>query len=198
MAIRFYDEALVDKIQKWVKDPKIQILKPDEFSRLIQIKADQNKDKPLTLPLIALSRESQLEIKNVSKKALTFDGMMFEANVEKTMQLNAIPILINYQLDIYTRYFEEADEYLREFLFNLINHPKLTIKIPYNGVNLEHNAYVNILSTVEDNSDIPQRLFSDQFTRFTIKLVIDEAYLFSVPVVKNIKMSDTIDVIVKE
>jgi hypothetical protein len=38
------------------------------------------------------------------------------------------------------------------------------------------------MSTIEDTSDVPQRLFSGQFTRWTIRLNIDDAYLFSVPV----------------
>ena len=38
---------------------------------------------------------------------MTFDGMMFEGNEGKTAQLDAIPIDISYQLDIYTRYFKE-------------------------------------------------------------------------------------------
>ena len=44
------------------------------------------------------------------------------------------------------------------------------------------------MSTVEDTSDIPQRLFSGQFTRWSIRLTIDDAYLFSAPVEKNWSM----------
>ena len=55
MAIRFYDEAIYEKIKKWVKDPNVSILKPDETERLFKQKADENKDKPITLPLITIS-----------------------------------------------------------------------------------------------------------------------------------------------
>ena len=37
-------------------------------------------------------------------------------------------------------------------------------------------------STISDNSDIKEHLFADQFVRFTLKLIIDDAYLFSIPV----------------
>lgn len=42
-----------------------------------------------------------------------------------------------------------------------------------------------IESTVSDNSDIPERLISGQFTRMSIRLTIDDAYLFSVPFMDN-------------
>lgn len=194
MGARLYDEALYNKIQKWVKDPNMRILKPDEVTRLIQIKADLNSDKPLKLPMIALSRNTDIEILSVNKKPLTFDGMMIESNEKKTLQINAIPITIGYQLDIYTLKYEEGDEYLRNFIFNFVNSPKLTVVLPYNGVNYQHNANVTLLSPVEDNSDIAQRLFPGQFTRWTIKLLIEDAYLFSLPYVNNVSMMNEVEI----
>ena len=35
-------------------------------------------------------------------------------------------------------------------------------------------------SDISDNSDIPERLISGQFTRYTIQLEIDDAYLFDI------------------
>lgn len=165
MAIRFYDEALYSKIQKWVKDPNMRILRPDEVTRLFQMRADLTDDKPLKLPIIALSRDTQIEVLSTNKKPLTFDGMMKEATADKTLQINVIPIQIGYQLDIYTRLYEEGDEYLRNFIFNFVNYPKLTVTLPYNESNIEHNANITLIKTVEDNSDIAQRLFPDQFVR---------------------------------
>lgn len=190
MAIRFYDEALAQKIQKWIKDPNLVVLKPNEVTRLLQIKADVNNDKPLKLPFIALSRDPQVDILSVNKKPLTFDGMMKEATKEKTLQINAIPIRIGYQLDIYTRKFAENDEYVRNFVFNFINHPKLEITLPYNDSNIVHHANIQLVESMEDNSDIPQRLLPDEFTRWTLKLVIDDAYLFSIPYVNNVYINE--------
>ena len=34
MAVNFYDEALVKKIQGWITDPNLRILKPNETTRL--------------------------------------------------------------------------------------------------------------------------------------------------------------------
>lgn len=191
MAIRYYDEALANKIKAWVKDSSVTILKPDEVSRLFQMIADEKNDKPITFPLIALSREPDLEILSTNKKELSYDGARLNANEQMANQLNAIPIEIHYQLDIYTRLYTEGDEYLRNFIFNFINYPKLNIVIPYNGANIEHNSNVRILSTVTDNSDVKMKLSPDQFTRWTIKLTIDDAYLFSIPFQSVKKVSDT-------
>ena len=95
--------------------------------------------------------------------------------------LNAIPMELSYQLDIYCKYFNEADEYLRNFLFNLINYPKISIEIPYNNTKIIHNSTIRVESPVTDTSDIPERLISGQFTRLSISIKIDDAYMFSVP-----------------
>lgn len=188
MAVRFYDEALYKKINKWIKDPNMVILKPDESSRLFSIKADQNNDKPLTLPMIALSRESDIELDHPHKKSMTFDGRTLKSSEDYSIVINAIPISLRYQLDIYTRYSDEGDEYLRNFIFNFINMPSLEIELPYNDIWLHHRSSVNVLSPVTDTSDIPQRLFNDQFTRWTINLQIKDAYLFSLPKKDNVEL----------
>ena len=188
MSIRYYDEALTEKIKSWVKDPDMRVLSPNDSTRLFQMKADLNNDKPLQLPLIAISRDSEIEIINTNKHALTYDGAHIEVDEEKSKQLNAIPIKISYQLDIYTKYFTEADEYIRNFVFNLINYPRLSIEIPYNNSKIVHNFTIQLDSTISDNSDISERLIAGQFTRMTLKFYIDDAYLFSVPFMKNWKI----------
>lgn len=206
MAVRFYDEALCNKLESWIVDKKLTILKPEETSRLFRQIADQTGDKPIALPLIAISREPDIKLDYTNKKPMSFDGMMLESRVYgeedekgvmqvtggKTVQLDAIPIELSYQLDIYTRKFSEGDDYVRNFLFNLINYPKLKIEIPYNNKEsgldyvLHHVANVRVSETVTDNSDIKEKLYFDQFTRWTIKLTIDDAYLFSVPIRDNV------------
>lgn len=188
MGIRYYDEALSNKISKWIKDENMVILKPDEVTRMLQIKVDMNDDKPLSLPLITISRDTAIDLNSNNKKPLSYDGLTLGKNEDQATKLNAIPITIRYQLDIFTRHFIECDEYIRNFIFNFINHPKLNITIPYNKSNIVHNAYVKLIDRIEDNSDIQQRLFTDQFTRFTLKLELDDAYLFSVPFMDNVKL----------
>lgn len=114
---------------------------------------------------------------------------------EKAIKLNAVPINIIYQLDIYTRYLKEADEYMRNLIFNIINYPKLYVTIPYNSANIVHNGNIRIDSNVEDNSDIPERLIRGQFTRLSLTITIDDAYLWDAKVRNNIQIDES-DVIV--
>ena len=182
MGVRFYDEAIVNKIQKWIKDPNMVVLKPNEVSRLWEVRADQKNDEPLTLPLIAVSRDPTINITVSTKRSLTCDGLVVGKNSKSTIQLDAIPLEINYQIDIYTQRYEEGDEYLRNFIFNFVNMPKMKILIPYNGSNIEHICYARLNPNAQDNSDVPEKKFPDQFTRWSLQLSIQDAYLFSVPV----------------
>lgn len=182
MGVRFYDEAIANKIQKWIKDPNMVILKPNEVSRLWQVRADQKNDQPLTLPLIAISREPSLNVDITTKRSLTCDGVGIGKNDKASFQLDAIPIAITYQIDIYTQKYEEGDEYLRNFIFNFINYPKMTVNLPYNGANIEHVCYTRLVNNVTDNSDVSEKLFPDQFTRWSIQIEVHDAFLFSIPV----------------
>lgn len=181
MAIRYYDEALVTKIQKWIPDNKMKVLSPEEVAEMFSQRAHMSNDKPITLPFVALSRDTNITILSATKQPLSYDGKHVGIVESKVAQLNAIPIGITYQLDIYTKKAVEGDEYLRNFIFQFINYPKLKIEIPYNGSKIEHTASIRLESTVSDNSDIPQRLFVDQFTRWTIRFSLQDAYLFSIP-----------------
>lgn len=197
MAVRYYDEALLEKIKKWVKDPNMTITGPDETRRLFQYLGDINDDKPLKLPIIALRRLTPVRILSTNKKPLTYDGWRKNNNGEKGDQLNAIPIEINYQLDIYTRYMAEADEYIRNFIFQIINHPKLSIEIPYNNAKIMHDSNIRLSENIDDNSGIPERLIEGQFTRLTLSINIDDAYLFDYRIKDNWKVESELQTVIK-
>lgn len=200
MSVRLYDEALTDKIKEWVKDPNLRVLKPQETQELFRVQADVKNDKPITLPLIALSRDTKITLLNTNKQPKTYDGFKIraydndgnEVMLDKTQKLNVIPMQLEYQLDIYTQNLAEADEYMREFAFKFVNYPNVTIEIPYNNCKLKHESTIYCNNDVEDNSDIPQRLFPTQFTRYTFHLTIDNAYIFSAPAKENLKISGVI------
>ena len=99
-----------------------------------------------------------------------------------------IPIKPIYQLDIYAKTAIECEEYLRNFLFKLINNPLLVVSIPYQGLELQHTANIRVLSNIADTSAISERLFSGQFTRWTIQFELHDAFIFSIPYRKNWKL----------
>lgn len=190
MAIYLYDEAIKNKLQRWILDPNVIITSPSDTRKLFEYKLDVSNDKPLQLPLIALRRDPNINLKNVNKHSKTFDGAVVSADKNQIELLNVVPITITYQIDIYCRYASEADEYARNFIFNLINYPKVTVKIPYNNSNIEHDSNLSIVGDLVDNSDIPERLIQGQFTRYTLTVAVTDAYLFSVPI-RNTLSLDT-------
>lgn len=133
MAIRYYDDIIAAKLKKWIPDnSKLRVLKTDETKRLFETKADDTNDKPIKLPFISLSRSNDIELLSSIKNFRSFNGLTISKTQESTLQMNVIPIKVEYQLDIYTKTYEEGDEYLRNFLFKLINNPQIVIDIPYN------------------------------------------------------------------
>ena len=179
MSVTLYDRMVKDKIAGWIIDPDMIVLGPDETAELFQHQADIKDDKPIQLPLISISRDRDIDINLTTKRALTHMGQTFNYVDGTSDHLNAIPITIKYQLDIYTRFQAEAQEYVRNFVFNIINHPSMELIIPYNNSNLSYISYMSLVSPITDNSDIPQRLIPGQFTRMTLHFTLNDAQLFS-------------------
>ena len=188
MAISYYDDAVTDKIKGWLADnSNLRVLNPDETNRVIELQAEDSEDSPLKLPMLTISRNKELEISNTIKQNKSFDGLVIknETTEAATVHLNVIPVKTLYQLDIYTKRQIEADEYVRQFLFKLINNPQIIVEIPYNSYIIKHTANLRVLNSVSDTSDIPTRLFSGQFYRWTIQLELQDGFLFSIPYKKN-------------
>lgn len=198
MSLRFYDNALLEKIKYWCngnnKDSNIRVYGPNDTQRLFETIADENGDNPIHLPLICLRRNAGFRIQNINKQPKSFDGFsLISVEGGKTKQINNVPVEIEYQLDIYTRYLDEADEFARNFIFNIINFNKLEIEIPYNDSKIVHNATIRVGEDVIDNSDIPERLSVGQFTRLTLSIRIDDAYLWDVKYRDNYTIDAIID-----
>lgn len=194
MSVTLYDRMVKDKIAGWIIDPNMVVLGPDETAELFKHQADIKNDHPIQLPLIAISRGRDIELDITAKRPLTHMGMTFNADDDCADHLNAVPIRISYQLDIYTRFQAEAQEYARNFIFNIINHPSMELSIPYNGSNLSYISYMSLLSPLSDNSDIAQRLIPGQFTRLTLHFNLNDAQLFSynhktIPKITQIEIS---------
>lgn len=200
MALNYYDDAIVYKLKKWISDDSnLRILRPDETKRLFEVIADDKDDKQFKLPFIALSRQNDIELLENIKQSRSFDGLKIFGDVTQTAQMNVLPVKLQYQLDIYTKKYDEGDEYLRNFLFKLINNPTILIEIPYNGADIHHIANIRVLNQISDTSSIQERIFSGQFTRWTIQFELQDAFLFSIPYKKNWKiMGVEVDVLQDE
>lgn len=191
MSVNLYDQAVTDKINSWLpkaRNKSIKVLSPDETARLFSIEADEKNDEPLSLPLVSISRDNTIEILQKTMTPMSFDGLMLDATTKKTLQLDGIPININYQLDIYTRFADEALALVREFMFKLINNPQITIELPYNNQHFKHISSLVMEEQIEDTSAISERLFPGQFSRWTLRFRVDGAYMFNLPYVDNVHM----------
>lgn len=186
MACRYYDDILVAKILKWIPEASnLRVLGPSESKKLFELTADDGKDQPFKLPIISLSRNRDIELLSTVKQPKSYEGLKLLSNAEETLHFNVIPIKLLYDLTIYTKTEEEVDEYVRNFLFKLINNPVIKVRIPYNDTQIEHIANIRVLSNISDTSDISERIFSGQFHCWTIQLEIQDAFLFSLPYRRN-------------
>ena len=189
MALEYYDDAIIAKLSKWTPtNSPLRILKPDDTKRLFETIADDGKDKKITLPLIAISRNTDIELLLNVKSPRSYDGLRLEATEDQTAVMNVIPVKLQYQMDIYTKTYDESNEYLRQYLFKLINNPVIKIVVPYNGRDIVQIANIRVLDTIADTSDIPQRIFTGEFTRWTIQFEIQDAFLYDIPYRQNWKI----------
>lgn len=188
MAINYYDDAIIAKLKNWIADSSnLRVYGPDESKRLFENKADDSNDAPIKLPIIALSRSNDIELLSAIKQNKSFDGLVVESNAIESVHMNVIPVQTTYQLDIYTKRRNEADEYVRQFLFKLINNPQIVVEIPYNNFIIKHTANLRVLTTISDTSSIQNNIFPGQFYRWTIQIELQDGFLFSVPYRSNWK-----------
>lgn len=198
MSIYLYDEALIRKLRNWTANTEINIYGPEQTGRMFEVIGDNTNDTPIKLPIIAIRRNPSINISNPNKKPTTYDGLKIPelSEEDKMVKLSMIPIEISYQIDVYCRYMREADTLIRSLVFNIINHPTLEVLIPYSNVNLEHNGNIRLTSGIEDNSDVPERFVPGQFTRLSLTVSIDDAYLWDARDRDNLRVDiQSVDVI---
>lgn len=111
----------------------------------------------------------------------------------KQVRLQAFPIQINYQLDIWTQNRYDNDVIAREFCWFYKQNPQLRVFIPH-GLNITEPFNLFIEPEVVDNSDIAEHNSRGRYYRQTIGLYVDDAYLWkssvtNVPGIDIVKFS---------
>lgn len=174
MSTYLYDEALVENLRTLTKDTRIHIVPPDNLFRLIgRIEEDE-----IEMPLISLVRTGW-QLANSRPHTAKFDGALsgYDESSKKLERLQALPINISYQLDVWTKTRLENDNILRELIFYYSTHPTLLVRIGY-GLDITHNFNIFIDNDIEDNSDIVEHRNRGEYFRQTISLYTDDAYLW--------------------
>jgi rubrerythrin len=183
MSTYLYDEAIVKKFKNWTSTSKTQIYGPSETRRLFEIIADKTTDSKIKLPFISINRELGYDIINdgTTRRPLSYDGVnrMYDPSTKTMTIMNAIPITIRYQVNVYARYAQEADILMRNLIFNIVNFPAMTIDVP--AADQEHTARISIAdTTIRDTSNIAERFIEGNLTCLSISIEIRDAYLWDV------------------
>ena len=189
MSTFLYDEALTEKFRNWTQKSKVEIYGPNETSRMFEVIADKSNDDSIKLPIIQIERDRGFEIINSgqTRRPLSYDGYTVSADENYGNILNAIPISIAYQVNVYCRYAKEADILIRNLIFNVINYPAMEITVPKVVLNNEdgtskdmvHTARIELASnTIQDNSNERERFIEGNYTKLSFLIQINDAYLW--------------------
>ena len=172
--IYLYDNAIVDKFKSLFQDSRITVQPPENAIRYVA----QLSNDDVTFPLISLNRTSwSLRSSDISW-AQSRTGVANRINEDNTISvMRAIPIQMEYQLDIYTVDRLTNDEIYRELIFYFIKNPTLEVEIPYT-VDGKHVFNFDINPDITDNSDTVEHVNKGVLYRYTSTWVVKDAYLF--------------------
>jgi len=174
MSFSLYDKAIVEKLREITKDNRI-FIHPTEnvFSNIAAVDKDN-----IQLPMISIMRTGVNILDNVPF-ALMKTGTLAKLNREDKYftRVQAIPIQINYMLDVWTKERLSNDNIVRELLFYFYTHPTLQVDIPYT-LNFKHDFNIFVSSNIDDNSDVTSHGTRGEYFRQTLNLYTNDAYLW--------------------
>lgn len=173
MSANLYDTAIVNKFRELMSDSDIYITPPESVFYTL---AALNRDE-VTLPIVSLQRTGYSILEH--SHGMKFDGSVVDFSDEtgKLTSVQAIPIRINYLLNVWTTRLQECDDIVRELIWYLSTHPTMEVEIPY-GLNIKHHFNVMLDSDIEDNSDVVEHINRGEYFRQTISFYTDDAYLW--------------------
>lgn len=190
-----YSKVLLDKIRDLVADTETPVFVTDLGDNMFRrsVLGSNSGTEEVKLPLIGLSRtgwrlsrdKNYAMLKSGISRDLfeDDDSQEFSAITFKETRNNrptivqAVPIEIDYQLDVVTRTLIENDMIVREIFFYFLQNPTLMVRVPYL---LDFNHTVNFIigDEIENNSDIESKERNGFFTRQTLSFTTEGAYLW--------------------
>lgn len=214
MGTYIYDEALLEKFSKWIpNESKVtmfdKILSSNETSRMFEIMSDKEGEPHLELPLICITRDRNFNFINnaQTKRPLSYDGHTINQFENSAQILNAIPISLEYIVNIYARQAKQADILTRNLIFNVINYPNFDVTVPevriYKGEDEEgnpiyepyiHTARMELAGqNVQDNSNEQARFIEGNYTKMSFLISVNDAYLWDMRQHANAEIEIRID-----
>ena len=172
--IYLYDEAITNKFRTIFRDSRITVQPPDNAIRYVAQLSDDN----VTFPLINLNRTDWSIRDSDISWAQSRTGVVNRINKDNTISvMRAIPIRMEYQVDVYTVDRFTNDEIYRELIFYFLKNPTLEVEIPYT-VEGKHVFNFDINPDIQDNSDTVEHINKGVLYRYTSTWVVKDAYLF--------------------
>ena len=198
-----YDQAIVDDFKirfNYTKDGKLKTnnnVYITNSENVFNIIGDIENDN-IQFPIISITRLGW-SLVNFSNDFQNNSGLLYgymddeKTNRKKQVRLQAIPINIDYQIDIWTQNRIDNDILARELVWYYYQNPQMQVKIPH-GLNVNHVFNVFFELDVTDNSDISEHNSRGRYYRQTFGLTVDDAYLWkssvkNVPIIDSIKYS---------
>jgi hypothetical protein len=132
-----------------------------------------------TLPLIGIKRVGWSLDKQRFNHLETWYGSYnaVDQNTGKNYFITALPIAINYQIDIYAEVREVVDKIAAELMFFLWKHPKLMFEVvkPFQWTCLDSDIWID---DILENSDLGNFSSKGRLYRTTYDIKIDNAKLY--------------------
>lgn len=176
--VYLYDDAIIKDLRDKISDERVTIT---PYDNLINSLGKSENDE-IKLPIISIARTGW-SISDSRPHSMKFTGELSEirntgiGNNKEIVNVYAMPIRINYLLDVWTRRRLDNDNIMRELIFYYSINPTLQITIPYN-LGAEKNFNIMFGNDIEDNSNIPEHKNIGEYIRQTIPFYVDDAYLW--------------------
>lgn len=197
-----YDLAIIEDLRtrfsydKNGKKKTNQIVQITNAENVFNIIGDIENDN-IQFPIISLVRTGW-EIIDYSQEFMNNSGGLVgyleddKGQRTRQVRLQALPIQINYQLDIWTQNRIDNDILAREIIWFYTLNPQMRVKIPH-GLNITHPFNIAFEKEIVDNSDIQEHNSRGRYYRQTLGIYTDnDAYLWksSVTNVPSIELQD--------
>ena len=188
MSIPLYDDAVLDKLKGVFSN--VVFSAPDKaFKRSAERKGLKGSadDVDVDLPLISVYRENYTVDMDRNNPRFRRRGRKIRNSDDdsRAVMAEALPVRIDYQLDVWGKRRRELDVLVGELLFWMLDNPKVSLNL--GGEFEDYSPEFNWkLEDVTDNSDIMS--FSDRgkYYRVTIPFYFDEAMIFRYDKLKTV------------
>lgn len=178
--VYLYDNAIIQDLRRIINDNRVTITPYDNLIRTIA----KSENDIITLPIISIARNGW-SIRDERPHAMKFTGEFSGLDDNKdVVNTYAIPIRIDYTMDVFTKTRLDNDNILRELIFYYSTNPTLSITIPY-GLTANKNFNIIFGNDIEDNSDIINHKNIGEHFRQTIPFYVDDAYLWKSSISKK-------------